>query len=280
MAVTEAMPATTTGQGLTLEKKLIFEQAEPILDAVATAGDLLVLSPGRVALYTRPSGSWELRQSATWAPLKPWPRDLRGHLRRTGSSFQAYLPGMTCSGTVEPALAMDCRPSEDPWVLESGSRAIMLAVFTPARNYFDGRVTTQTGVRKTVGPFFSAAAVEDQGRQLWLLAAVDGHTQVFDSAFEPGGVVGSWGSDLAGTTAPCGGGSQVLVTRPGDGREADAVRAYGVVGRVPVPLSAAVDFPGSVTALWSEGAAAVMVITRDTETGRFGAYRITVSCGP
>jgi hypothetical protein len=301
-------------QGVTLEKKLVFEQAEPILDAVFPEGNLLVLSPAGVALYTRQNGQWDLRQSV---PLltqstqpKPWPRDLRGHLRLHGNSFQVYLPGMACAGTMEPApavapaiapaiapalapaiaLTIDCRPSDEPWVLESGSRAMLLAALAPARNYFDGRVTTQTGAPKTVAPFFSAAAVEDQDRQLWLLAMLDGHTQIVDASFEPLGgtaVLGrdaAWGSDMAGTEAHCGGGSQVLVTKAGDGREADSLRAYSVRNRVPEPLTEPLDFSGPVTALWSSvtgaGAGTVLAVARDAETGRFGAYLITVNCGP
>jgi hypothetical protein len=278
-------PAEGSAQGVTLEKKLIFEQAEPILDAVFPEGNLLVLSPAGVALYGRQSGLWDLRQSVPLTPLKPWPRDLRGRLRLHGTSFQVYLPGMACSGTMEPAPAvaftMDCRPSDEPWVLESGSRAMVLAALAPARNYFDGRVTTQTGVPKTVAPFFSAAAVQDQGRQLWLLAMLDGHTQIVDTGFEPLGGVGPWGSDIAGTEAGCGGGSPLLVTKAGDGREADTIRAYTVANLVPAPLTAVVDFSGPVTALWPSvrEAGAVLAVARDTETGRFGAYLITVNCG-
>jgi hypothetical protein len=130
-----------------------------------------------------------------------------------------------------------------------------------------------------VAPFFSAAAVEDQGRQWWLLAMLDGHTQIFDSGFEPLGGVGPWGSDIAGTEARCGGGSQVLATKTGDGREADTLRAYSVPNRVPTPLTAPVDFSGPVTALWPAGAGAVLAVARDAETGRFGAYLVTVNCG-
>ena len=278
-----AETATGSAQGVTLEKKLIFEQAEPILDAVFPESNLLVLSPSRVALYARQNGQWEPRQSVPLTPLKPWPRDLRGHLRLNGTSFQVYVPGMACGGTVEPArtapLTIDCRPSEEPWVLESGSRAMLLAAFAPARNYFDGRVTTQTGVRKSVPPFFSAAAVEEQGRQLWLLAMLDGHTLIFDSGFESVGGAGPSGSDIAGTEARCGGGTQLIVTKPGDAREADTIRAYSMANRVPTSLTAPVDFPGPVTALWPSGAGAVLAVARDAETGRYTAYLIAVNCG-
>jgi hypothetical protein len=174
---------------------------------------------------------------------------------------------------------MDCRPTDEPWVLESGSRAMLLASFSPARNYFDGRVTTQTGLRKTVAPFFSAASVEEQGRQLWLLAMVDGRTQIFDSGFDSVGGVAGWGSDIAGTEARCGGGFQVLATKAGDGQEPDTLRAFSVVNRVPAPLTAPVEFPGPITALWPAGAGSVLAVTHNVETNRYAAYLIAVVCG-
>jgi hypothetical protein len=270
--------------GVTLEKKLVWEQNEPILDAAFPAGNLLVLSPARVTLYARQNGPWEARQSVPLTPVKPWPHDVRGHLRLNGVSFQAYLPGLlACSGSVEPALVMDCRPTDEPWVLESGSRAMLLAAFSPARNYFDGRVTTQTGLRKTVAPFFSAASVEEQGRQLWLLAMVDGRIRIFDSAFDSVGAIAGWGSDIAGTEARCGGGFQVLATKAGDAfdgvHESDSLRAFTVVNRVPAPLTAPVEFPGPVTALWPAGAGSVVAVAHDLATNRYAAYLVTVVCG-
>ena len=70
------MPARApAGSTLRLEKKLIWEQEEQILDVVMLAGDVLVLSPSGVGLH----GSRE--EDARLTPLRAWPRDLRGHLR-------------------------------------------------------------------------------------------------------------------------------------------------------------------------------------------------------
>jgi len=121
--------------------------------------------------------------------------------------------------------------------------------------------------------------VEDQGRPLWLLAMLDGRTQIFDANFDPVGAVAPWGSDIAATEARCGGGSQVLATKAGDGREADAIRAYAVANRVPAPLTSPLDFAGPVTALWPSGAGSALAVARDGETGRYVAYLVTVNCG-
>src|SRR6185436_19535388 len=127
--------------------------------------------------------------------------------------FEADLPGAGCKITLSPP-AMECKAGDDPWVLESGSRLLLVANFG-ARNYFDGRVATQTGLRKTVAPLFSAAAVDESGKTLWLLAMVDGRTQIFDSSLEAVGAITSWGSDITGVDGRCGGGPVVLATRSG-----------------------------------------------------------------
>ncbi|MBZ5727679.1 MAG: hypothetical protein LAP87_22105 [Acidobacteriia bacterium] len=272
-------PAAVPSPAIALDKALLWEQDEPILDVAFPAAAMLVLSASRVALYARENGQWAERQALPLAPIKPWPRDLRGRLRTHGPSFQAYLPGMACSGQAEPALTLECRPSDEPWVLESGSRAMLLANFSAARNYFDGRITTQTGLRKTIPAFYSAASVEEQGRPLWLVAMVDGRTQIFDASFEAAGGIPGWGSDLAGPDARCGGGSPVLATRPGDASEPDAIQAFAVANRAVRPLSAPADLPGPVTALWPSGAAAVLAVARNLATGKYAAYLVTINCG-
>jgi hypothetical protein len=276
-----AEPPAAALPGMALDRKLKWEQEEQILDVAFPAAGMLVLSPSKVTLYTpRENGSWEPRRAVPLAPGRPWPRDLRGRLRVTGASFQAFLPGMACGGAVEPSLSMECRAGDDPWVLESGSRATLLANFAATRNYFDGRVATETGLRKTVAaPFYSAASAVEQNRLLWLLAMLDGRTQIFDAWLDPVGAIASWGSDIAGTQASCGGGSQVLATRPGDAGEADAVQAFAIVNRAAAPLTAPVEFAGPVTALWPSSATSALAVARDSLTGRYAAYVITVVCG-
>jgi len=202
---------------------------------------------------------------------------LRAQLRVIGTDLQVALPGVECRGTVAPALSVQCRAGDEPWVLASGSLSMLLANFANGRNYFDGRVTTQTGLRKTVAPFYSAAAVEEQGRVFWLLPMVDGRVQIFDPAMEPVGTAGAWGSDIAGIDAGCSG-AQVLATRAGDASEPDALQAFAIVNGVPVAMGAAVDFPGPVTALWAAGGKSVLAVARNLTTGTYAAYLVTAGC--
>ena len=273
-------PAAAASPGMALDRKLVWEQEEQILDVAFPAAGMLVLSPTKVTLYTqRENGAWAPRQAVPLPPGKPWPRDARGRLRVTDPSFQAFLPGMACGGAAEPSLSIECRAADEPWVLESGSRAALLANFAAARNHFDGRVATGNGLRKTLAPFYSAASAGEQDRLLWLLATLDGRTQVFDAWLEPVGAIASWGSDIAGTQASCGGGSQVLATRPGDAGGPDAIQAFAIVNHAALPLTAPVEFAGPVTALWPLSATSALAVARDPLTGRYAAYVISVVCG-
>lgn len=263
-----------------LEKKLLWEQDEPILDVAFAGAAMVVLTPTGATVYDQAGEGWKPRQAVRFTPLKPWPRDVRGHLRVTGNRIQALLPGWACEGPVEPALDLQCGASEEPWVLESGGSGILLASFTADRNYFDGRIVTQNGMRKTVPPFYSAAVFQDQGSRFWVLALVDGRSQIFDSGLEPLSSISGWGSGVAGTSARCAGGSQVLATRSGDAGEADAVQAFSIVNRTALPLAPPVTLPGPVTALWHTAANSALAVTHDAVTGQYAAYALTMVCGP
>jgi hypothetical protein len=262
----------STAPAAVLDKRLVWEQEEQILD-VALAGDLVwVLSPSRVAAHRAGAEVYSARIAAS----RPWPRDLRGRLRVNGGNVQINLPGVLCGGTAGASLTMDCKASDELWTIESGTRALLLAAFAAGRNYFDGRVVTQTGLRKTLAPFYSAAAADESGRQMWLLAMVDGRTAIFDGSLEAAGSIPSWGSDIAGLDARCGGRPVVLATRPGDGREGVAVEAFAIVNRAAVPLGVSVELPGAVTALWS--GTNVVAIVRHAGTGKYQAYVLTMAC--
>ena len=104
-----ASVALAKGGGLSLDRKQVWQQVEPILDIAFPPAGMLVLSPSRMSLYDRANDSWKLRQSVPLTPMKPWPRDLRGRIHATGGAFEVFLPGMTCNGNTEAGLTMDCQ---------------------------------------------------------------------------------------------------------------------------------------------------------------------------
>src|ERR1017187_1942964 len=124
-----APSGTPAGSIVTLEKKLVWQQEEQILDVVVLGQGMLVLSPSRVSLHGDTA-----TQSVPLTPPRPWPRDLHGHLRVNGGGFKAYLPGAVCSGATEPSLTLECHPSDQPWALDAGSRGELLANFALGRN--------------------------------------------------------------------------------------------------------------------------------------------------
>jgi hypothetical protein len=266
--------------GVSLAKKLVWEQEEQILD-LAMAGDaMLVLAPSRVTLLARHEDRWEPRATARLTPPGAWPRDLRGRLRLSGPRVDVFLPGMACQGTTEPELTLDCRPGDRPWPLASGSRATLAANFAPGRNYFDGRVTMPTGAAHTAPPFFSAAAIEERAATDWVLALADGRTELFDGSFNTLAPLPSWGSDVAGIDARCGGASQVLATRASDTAEPDAIQSWAIVDRAASPATSPLPLPGPVTALWPAAPDAALAVVHDLASGRYEAYLVTLVCGP
>jgi hypothetical protein len=265
--------------GARLEKKLAWEQEEQILDLAISGDSMLALAPSRITLLARHEDRWEPRQTVRLTPPGPWPRDMRGRLRLTAPRFQALLPGLTCQGTMEPELSLDCRPGDQPWMLESGSRALLAANFAAGRNYFDGRLVTQNGAPRSAPPFFSAAAVEDRASTYWLLALADGHAELFDANFNALAPLPAWGSDLTGIDARCGAATQVLATRAADANEPDAIQSWAVVDRTASPLTAPILFPGPVTALWPAGPDSALAVARNLVSGRYEAYVVTLACG-
>ena len=268
--------------GVRLEKRLVWEQDDPILDfaLLENGGEprLLVLDTTRVALYGRAAAGWEPRQSFPISLPAPWPRDPRGRLFVQGAAFQAYLPGMVCRGTLEPP-AMDCQADEPLWLLSSGAALAGYAPFRPGRNEFTGALTTAAAAHAAVPPFYTMALAGAGAEPLWLFAMPDGRTAVYGPALaSTGRTIPGWG-DIAGVEVRCGAGRQVLAARADDAGELDTIQAWEITGDDITPLSSPVDFPGPLTALWSSGAASASAVSRDPETGRYAAYHVAIGCG-
>lgn len=229
---------------------------------------------------------------------RPWPRDLRGRLIPAKDHLlDVYLPGVLCR-TSGPPLTLSCRDSDDPWPLISGtlnggalsvfpsaglvngaSTVVpqMKAFFAPTRNFFTGVLTPALGKMGTVPKFYTAALLPREKYTLWLFSAVDGQLHMIDGASDQTAKFG-WGSDIASVKTACGAGWQVLASSPGQGE--DSVRAYEFPDRDPVGVSAAIDFPGPITALWTEARSdTAIAIARDRQTGNYEAFRLAVSCG-
>src|SRR5579863_1960044 len=91
--------------GMTIEKKLLFEQEEPILDfspASAAAGAPLVVLDGEgISLQ-------EGNQTPRLPIALSGPRDLRGRVVVQNGAYRAYLPGVECNGVIVNGLSVTC----------------------------------------------------------------------------------------------------------------------------------------------------------------------------
>jgi len=280
-----AAPATPA-EIFPLEKTLLLEQAEQILDVAVLAGEdaqpalMLVLEPAHVALYARDAARWRFRQALPILRGWPWPRDLRGRLHVDQAAFRAFLPGTTCSGTTVPALTLECRAVADPWPVRAGARQLGAAEFSVQRNFFTGKVSIQSGEGAEFPPFFSVATIEEQGAWLWLLAGVDGRAYAQKEKTPPTVLRVAWGSDIASLYSGCGGGWLVLATEAGYVGEAAAVTAFRYAGSQFVAASRPVEMPGTITALWpAANGSTVIVVSRNHETRIYEAFSLSISCG-
>ncbi len=289
---------------LSLRKIPLWTEVEQILDVAvleesATPTRIAVLNPEKVSLYRWQSGKWIEEQMLPITHSKAWPRDLRGRLVPARDHLlDAYLPGVICHSTAVMPLTLNCSDSDDPWPLVAGAWSGMNASvfpsagssnspsagfppvrgsFSSSHNFFTGTLTPGVGKFTNVPKFYSAAPVGREKYVLWLFAALDGRVHVVDGISDQMTTL-AWGSDVASVRTACGAGWQVLATSSG-GLAQDSVRAYEIPDRDPVAVSAAVDFPGIITALWTEARGDTAVaIMKNQETGSYEAFRLAVAC--
>ena len=286
---------------LTLRKISLWTQDEPILDVAVleenpAPAQIAVLDAQRVAIYRLQNGKWQPEQNLSITHANPWPRDLRGRLIPARDHlFDVYLPGVICVSTAAAPLALNCRESDDPWPLvpmglnagsvfpsagmNSAGASVpqMKAFYASTRNFFTGAMTPGVGKFGSVPKFYSAALLPRDRYTLWLFAATDGHIHLIDGVSDQAAKL-FWGSNLASVKTACGAGWQVLATTSGDA--GDTMRAYEFPDRDPAAVSAAIDLPGEVTALWTEAKGdAAIAVARNRETGSYEAFQLALACG-
>ncbi len=278
----QSAPAPT----LVLRKQLVFQQSEQILDfaQLPLAPDgmprLLVLEPERIRFYRFEGSRWQFQEAGLISHENPWPRDLRGHLKIDEDTFEAYLPGVPCSGVVRRNLTMKCGAEVDiNWPFTAGGEERGTAPFTPERNYFTGFLTTYGENKLKLPPFFSSAMLKFPDTTHWILTGLDGEARLYDDSTQPAATFSGWGSDIAAIGSGCDATWQVLVTRPGDWTQRDAIEAVEIIDRQAAADSQPVEFDGPVTALWpaTDGKSASAVV-RNRKTGQYEAYTLSISC--
>jgi hypothetical protein len=107
-----------------LSKQLIWQQQEPILDAVETGdetqglGPLLILNRDNLLLYRQRNDKWELQDSTQIPRSEKTSRTPRGEIRFSlGNEKQdiIVLPGQTCDVTISEKIDLNCRAASPSW---------------------------------------------------------------------------------------------------------------------------------------------------------------------
>lgn len=287
---------------LSIRKIPLWTQDERILDLAvleenAAPTRIAVLGPEDVSLYRQQGGKWQREQMLTVTHARPWPRDLRGRVTPGKDHLlDVYLPGVICHSPSGMPLALSCLESDDPWPLLAGSLSSgasanfpsfgastlpaipqVGAFFSSARNFFTGALAPGVGTFTTVPRFYSAAFLPRGKYVLWIFAAVDGQIHMVDGVSDQPARL-NWGSDIVSVRTACGAGWQVLAT--GSGTAAgESIRAFEFPARDAVPVSAAAEFAGTVTALWTEAKGdTAIAVTRHGDTGGYEAFRVAMAC--
>ncbi|MGH9498121.1 MAG: hypothetical protein ACRD3L_03180 [Terriglobales bacterium] len=278
---TEAAAGGHATAPLTIHRALLWTDENRILDVALPSGSpqvMIVLEPENALLYAVQNNHWQIQQRLGITHAHPWPRDLRGRLvLRKDRLFDAYLPGVYCQSTATVPLALRCRESDDPWPLAAESPA-MSGFFASSRNFFTGALSPGVQKQTATAPFYSAAALPQDKYTLWIFIATDGQIHLLDGMTDQTAARWSWGSDIASVKNDCGTGWLILATSRGDGA-GDAVQAFEVADREAVTVSTPVDFSGGVTALWAESdGGSAIVVAQDSETGRYEASRLSITC--
>jgi hypothetical protein len=274
--------AERSAAALTIHKTLLWTDEKRILDvalANSSPQHLIVLEPESVVLAKFQDSRWQQEQSLPLSHSHPWPRDLRGRLAlRKDHLFDAYLPGIFCRSTATTPMAVNCFESDDPWPLRTDEPSLS-TFFAPTRNFFTGALSPGIDKQTTVRTFYSAAMLPREKYKLWIFATVDGQVHLLDGVSDQVATKLDWGSDIASVRSGCGLGWQVLATGNGDDA-GEAVRAFEIADREPAAVSQPAAFNGGITALWtdSDGTGAIAV-SQNSDTGRYEAYRLSITCG-
>ncbi|HEV2135803.1 MAG TPA: hypothetical protein VGR47_16315 [Terracidiphilus sp.] len=311
--VTQSLPQTSGA--LMLRRVRVISTHAPVLATLATPNGLVVLEPDQIAIYARSTTGWRKLQSFPAAQVQ-LSRDPRGILRSAanGQGFEAWLPGQYCTGALSGGSAagvwiVDCRKSDDPWLISSGTESPASAVpgevapalpvqlpngqtnvmvseatapalrafYNSARNYFTGITVPNPAIN--LPPFYSAAFIpRPAGGYVLAIGGIDGKLQLLENgALTPVGGARDWGSDFAALYSGCGSGTQLLASGSGQAAN-DSLRAYDLPAFEAITASDPLAMNGTVTALsTAPDGKSVLAVVR-TGADQYEVDRVSATC--
>jgi len=292
---TAAASAAKTETQIVLRKERFggsYLSDEPILFAAQAGSDLVIVHANDVTVGSLSGGTWKEQKRVAFGRRQTASRDPRGLVifADDGASFEAYGPGIECSGTRSNATGgngtkeewgIRCSEGDDPWPIlgrvSASGTGTLKAFFNAGRNYFTGVVVPSIGV--DLPPFYSAGLLPRPGGGVGLLiSGIDGKIQMVDNgALRAVAGTRDWGSDFAVHASGCGTGAQVITSESGSTTN-DRIRAYEISSLDAVGTSAPVSMDGTVTALWTpEDGKGVLAIVRNA-ANKYEVDRVTALC--
>jgi hypothetical protein len=271
---------------ITLRRTLLVTEPDPILDAAVIGDRLIILEPEQILVYTRnaaalaapgsAAASWMQPQTFPITHSRSLPRDLRGRIFAAQDHlFDAYLPGVLCTGSNAGALmAVACADSDDPWPITS----VQKAFYSAMRNYFTGILAPGYGME--LAPFYNAADLPRVTGSAVLLNPINGTVMIIENAtVKPVSGANDWGSDFAVIRSGCGSGAQVVVSGSGAAAVGDTLRAFEILGREAIAVSAPFPIDGTITAISPvpDATAATIIVRRDAPL-RYEASHVAALC--
>jgi hypothetical protein len=284
--------------GITLRKEAVFTTSQPVIAALQTADNLVVIEPEEIVILAHSPDGWKEQTRVGIGQKRPLPRDPRAVVYPSpdGPGFEAWVAGMSCTGSPEPSADWNihCRESDDPWFLtppqptQNAAAADMNTQVTPlrafynsARDYFTGVVTPSIGA--DLPPFYTAILLPRSDGGGLLLNGIDGKVLfATGGALKPVSGARDWGSDFALLSSGCGAGTQIVASGSGEAT-ADSLRAYDLPALEAIPASAPLTMDGTVTALWSapDNKSIFAVVRKPAAAGQNDPYevdRVTANC--
>lgn len=256
-------------RGMMLHRELLFSQDSPILDVAFFGSDsepVDVLTPWQITTYQREGDHWqEVSDRKIKLPrTEPLGRELVGHLRIGLDDMSVAFPEEICNISIHDG--DNCHSNK--------------------RRIKPSDVPEQLLESKNAAPWTSAAKLEDAGDAAFIVASGDGTLKLFNKDFEYVAGLSGFGSEVITFRTVCGGGAwRILATGTGDWTIPDKVSVLELEDDKLVLAASTVSFDGPVVALRRgqvdqelQPANAVAVV-RNLETGRYEAYRLTLTCG-
>jgi len=247
---------------LRISRKPVWEQPEPVLDILLlnSDSDLLVLSSTTVASFRLDTGKWTQTGLAALSLARSPARDPRGRIESAPGGFRVYLPGTTCSGTLQPMLNVACTPGNEAWPVNA-REASFVARWVTDRNVLESP-SFQSAFYASADGWFSTA-----------------DHRIIDRTGNSLSVPDAWGSDFASIETSCGANPTVLASGSGSNPDRDQAQAYEIASGRAAAASEPMTLPGSITALWpAEAAGQATLVVRNSKTGNYEASRLGVAC--